>query len=195
MHLTKPGRFLIVLLMLLLSSCMGMPDNIKVVESVDANQYLGTWYEIARLDHSFERDLMNVSASYSLREDGGIKVINRGFNLTTKKWQEAEGKAYFIDPRRADGSYTGKLKVSFFGPFYGAYNIIELEKPYYSYVMLCGPDKSYFWILSRTPQLPYPIKQHLISKAKQLGFATDQLIYVEQSSESVDYEAGRHVRH
>jgi apolipoprotein D and lipocalin family protein len=180
---------------LLLTSCMGVPDNVKVVDGVDANQYLGTWYEIARLDHSFERGLVNVTANYSLREDGGIKVINRGFNTETKKWKEAEGKAYFVDPKNADGSYTGKLKVSFFGPFYGAYNIIELDKPYYNYVMLCGPDKSYFWILSRTPQLPYPIKQHLISKAKELGFATDKLIYVTQSADIVDYEAGRHVRH
>lgn len=185
---------LIILFALLLVSCMGAPDNVKIVESVDASQYLGTWYEVARLDHSFERGLENVTATYSLREDGGIKVINRGFNPKTKKWKEAEGKAYFIDPRNADGTNTGRLKVSFFGPFYGAYNIIELDKPYYNYVMLCGPDKSYFWILSRTPQLAYPIKQHLISKAKELGFATDQLIYVPQSLEIVDYEAGRHVR-
>jgi apolipoprotein D and lipocalin family protein len=191
-HIRNP---VIVLLMLLLTSCMGVPDNVKVVDHVDANQYLGTWYEIARLDHSFERGLVNVSATYSLRDDGGIKVINRGFNPETKKWKEAEGKAYFVDPKNADGSYTGKLKVSFFGPFYGAYNIIELDKPYYNYVMLCGPDKSYFWILSRTPQLPYPIKQHLIAKAKELGFATDKLIYVTQSAEIPDYEAGRHVKH
>ncbi|MFZ3088512.1 MAG: lipocalin family protein [Methylotenera sp.] len=184
---------LIALATAFLASCTGVPDNVKVIESFDANQYLGTWYEIARLDHSFERGLENVTATYSLREDDGIKIINRGFNSKTKKWKEAEGKAYFIDPRNADGTYTGRLKVSFFGPFYGAYNIIELDKPYYNYVMLCGPDKSYFWILSRTPQLAYPIKQHLISKAKELGFATDQLIYVPQSSEIVDYEAGRHV--
>ena len=174
---------------------MGVPDNVKVVDNINANEYLGTWYEIARLDHSFERGLQNVTATYSLREDGGIKVLNRGFNPETKKWKQAEGKAYFIDARHADGTYSGKLKVSFFGPFYGAYNIIELDKPYYNYVMLCGPDKSYFWILSRTPQLPYPIKQHLIAKAKELGFATDKLIYVTQSSEVIDYEAGRHVRH
>jgi apolipoprotein D and lipocalin family protein len=179
----------------MLASCMGVPDNVKVVDNINANEYLGTWYEIARLDHSFERGLQNVTATYSLREDGGIKVLNRGYNPETKKWKEAEGKAYFIDPRHADGSYTGKLKVSFFGPFYGAYNIIELDKPYYNYVMLCGPDKSYFWILSRTPQLPYPIKQHLIAKAKELGFATDKLIYVQQSSEVINYEAGRHVVH
>lgn len=187
-------RLFYLVLALLTTSCMGVPDNVKVIERFDANQYLGTWYEIARLDHSFERDLDKVTATYSMRDDGGIKVINRGFNSKTKEWKEAEGKAYFVDPINADGSHTGKLKVSFFGPFYGAYNIIELDKPYYNYVMLCGPDKSYFWILSRTPQLPYPIKQHLTSKAKELGFETDKLIYPVQSTEVIDYEAGRHVR-
>jgi len=182
-------------LTLLLSACMGVPEHVKVIESVDASQYLGTWYEIARLDHSFERGLEKVTATYSLRDDGGIKVINRGFNAETNSWKEAEGKAYFIDPPNLDKTNTGKLKVSFFGPFYGAYNIIELDKPYYNYVMLCGPDKSYFWILSRTPQLAYPIKQELISKAKALGFATEHLIYVNQSGEVINYEAGKHMKH
>ncbi|OIR01017.1 outer membrane lipoprotein Blc precursor [mine drainage metagenome] len=180
---------------LLLSACTGVPQGVSTIKSFDANQYLGTWYEIARLDHSFEKDLQNVMAAYSLREDGGIRVINKGFNPKTKQWKEAEGKAYFIDAPNADKSNTGRLKVSFFGPFYGAYNIIELDQPYYNYVMLCGPDKSYFWILSRTPQLAYPIKQHLIAKAKELGFETDKLIYVEQSNVQINYEAGRHVIH
>ena len=184
---------LVWLLALLLTACMGVPDNVKVVASVDASQYLGTWYEIARLDHSFERDLEKVTASYSLRDDGGIKVINRGFNTKTNKWKEAEGKAYFVEPANADKTNTGKLKVSFFGPFYGAYNIIELDKPYYNYVMICGPDKSYLWILSRTPQLTYPIKQHLIAQAKSLGFDTEKLIHVPQTSEIINYKVGPHV--
>jgi apolipoprotein D and lipocalin family protein len=184
---------LVWLLALLLTACMGVPDNVKVVASVDASQYLGTWYEIARLDHSFERDLEKVTASYSLRDDGGIKVINRGFNTKTNQWKEAEGKAYFVEPANADKTNTGKLKVSFFGPFYGAYNIIELDKPYYNYVMICGPDKSYLWILSRTPQLTYPIKQHLIAQAKSLGFDTEKLIHVPQTSEIINYKVGPHI--
>ena len=160
----------------LLSACMGVPQNVKVVDSVDASQYLGTWYEIARLDHSFERDLEKVTATYSLRDDGSIKVINRGFNPKSNEWQEAEGKAYFVDPPNADKTNTGKLKVSFFGPFYGAYNIMVLDKPYYNYVMVCGPDKSYLWILARTPQLTYPIKQHLIAQAKELGLLSRQFL-------------------
>jgi apolipoprotein D and lipocalin family protein len=173
---------------------MGVPENVKLVERVDANQYLGTWYEIARLDHSFERDLEQVTAHYSQNADGSIKVINRGFNAKKQVWKEAEGKAYFVDAPNADGTYTGKLKVSFFGPFYGAYNIMELDKPYYNYVMVCGPDKSYLWILSRTPQLTYPIKQELMSKAKSLGFETDKLIHVNQVPDTRTFKAGPHVQ-
>ena len=166
------------LLVFLLGGCMGVPENVRIVENVDASRYLGKWYEIARLDHTFERGLEQVTATYSQKENGSIKVINRGFNTEKKVWKEAEGKAYFIDPANADGSRTGKLKVSFFGPFYGAYNIIELDKTDYRYVMICGPDKSYLWILSRTPQLDDTVKQTLVAKAKSLGFATDKLIFV-----------------
>lgn len=178
---------------ILLTACTGQPQGITAIKSFDANQYLGTWYEIARLDHSFERDLEKVTATYSLRDDGGIKVINKGYNPNTHEWKSAEGKAYFIDAPNADKTNTGRLKVSFFGPFYSGYNIIELDKPYYNYVMVCGPDKSYFWILSRTPQMAYPIKQDLVAKAKELGFATDQLIYVNQSDKVIEYKAGPHV--
>ena len=163
----------------------------SVVQSVDANQYLGTWYEIARLDHSFERGLEQVSANYSKNADGGIKVTNRGYNTDKKEWKEAIGKAYFVDAPNADGTYTGKLKVSFFGPFYGAYNIIELDKPYYNYALISGGSE-YLWILSRTPQLNYPVKQHLIAKAKELGYPTDKLIFVKQANQ-VEYESGKHV--
>lgn len=177
-----------------LTSCLGQPKNVQVIQKVDANQYLGTWYEIARLDHSFERGLEKVTATYELREDGGIKVINRGFNPKANEWEEAIGKAYFIEPLNADGTRTGKLKVSFFGPFYGAYNIIALDHNYYNYVMICGPNLEYLWILARTPQLTYPIKQELISQAKALGFATDQLIHVPQAGEIIQYKAGPHIQ-
>jgi apolipoprotein D and lipocalin family protein len=182
-----------LLALLLLSSCMGVPENVDVVDGVNAEQYLGTWYEIARLDHSFERGLDNVTAQYAQNADGSIKVINRGYHREDKKWNEAIGKAYFIEKPNADKTYLGKLKVSFFGPFYGAYNIIALDKVYYNYVMICGPNKDYLWILSRTPELSYPIKQELVSQAKALGFATDKLIYVNQYPDIPNYEAGQHV--
>ncbi|MDG1097343.1 MAG: lipocalin family protein [Methylophilaceae bacterium] len=184
---------LLLLVLLLLNSCMGVPENVEIVDGVKPEQYLGTWYEISRLDHSFERGLDNVTAHYEQNADGSIKVINRGYNREDKKWDEAVGKAYFIEKPNADNTYLGKLKVSFFGPFYGAYNIIALDKVYYNYVMICGPGKDYLWILSRTPELTYPIKQELVSQANALGFATDKLIYVNQNPDIANYEAGQHV--
>lgn len=185
-------KLFILLLTFSLFACQGIPENVTVVNGVDANQYLGTWYEIARLDHSFERGLEQVTANYSKNADGSIKVINRGFNTEKQAWREAEGKAYFVESPSNDGTYAGKLKVSFLGPFYGAYNIIALDKNFYNYVMICGPNKEYLWILSRTQQLTYPIKQKLISQAKALGFATDKLIFVKQACQ-VEYEPGQHV--
>jgi len=194
--MSKPiiAKICILLILTTLTACLGQPKGIKVVQSLDANAYLGTWYEIARLDHSFERGLERVTATYRQREDGGLEVINRGFNPKENKWQEAIGKAYFLDPPNTDKTNIGRLKVSFFGPFYGAYNVIALDQNYYNYVMICGPDLDYLWILSRTPQLSYPIKQELISQAKALGFNTDSLIYVKQSNEINDYQAGPHMK-
>lgn len=185
-------KWLLVILSFSLFSCTEQQDTIKVVQNIDANQYLGTWYEIARLDHSFEHGLQNVTAQYIQNENGTIKVINRGFNPKKNAWKEAEGKAHFVDAVNKDGTYTGKLKVSFFGPFYGSYHIIELDKPYYNYAMVTG-GQDYLWILSRTPQLAYPIKQQLIAQAKELGFATDKLIYVPQTTEIINYKAGPHI--
>lgn len=186
-------RKLLWLSLILLTSCMGVPENVTVVDGVNAEQYLGTWYEIARLDHSFERGLDNVTAHYEMNDDGSIKVTNKGYNRQEEKWDTAIGKAYFIEKPNEDGTYLGKLKVSFFGPFYGAYNIMALDKQYYNYVMICGPNKEYLWILSRTPELTYPIKQHLMSQAKELGFDTDSLIHVNQNPDIPNYEAGQHV--
>lgn len=195
-HLRQTMRIFSLLIFVLLAACIKeMPPAAKdsVVQNVDANQYLGTWYEIARLDHSFERGLEQVTANYSLGEDDSIKVVNRGYNPKTKEWKEAIGKALFVDAANADSSRTGRLKVSFFGPFYGAYNIIELDKPYYNYAMVSG-GQDYLWILSRTPQLTYPIKQELIARAKHFGYATEKLIFVKQANQ-VEYESGRHVIH
>ena len=185
-------KILLAILCCSLLACSQQQDNLKVVQNMDANQYLGTWYEIARLDHRFERDLQKVTAQYIQNEDGTIKVINRGYNAKNNEWKVAEGKAHFVDVANPDGTYTGKLKVSFFGPFYAPYHIIELDKPYYNYAMVTS-GKDYLWILSRTPQLAYPIKQHLISHAKELGFATEKLIYVAQTTEIINYKAGPHV--
>jgi apolipoprotein D and lipocalin family protein len=167
--------FFLVLIIQLLFGCTDIPEGIKVVDGFEVNRYMGTWYEIARLDHRFERGLNKISATYSLRTDGGVKVINKGWNEAKSKWEEAEGKAYFID-----NPNQGRLKVSFFGPFYGGYNIFDLDKKNYAYAMISGPDKSYFWILSRTKQLPKATLEYLIQEAKLAGFATDKLIFVNQ---------------
>lgn len=161
---------------LLLAGCVGLPDNITPVKPFDTQRYLGQWYEIARLDHSFERGLSNVTAQYSLREDGGLKVINRGYNAAEKKWKEAEGKAYFVG-----GNEQGYLKVSFFGPFYGSYVVFELDQENYQYALVSGPDKSYLWLLARQPQIAPSILKKLVDKAQALGFDTRQLIYVTHS--------------
>ena len=156
-----------------LTGCIGPPDHIQPVSDFELNRYLGTWYEIARLDHSFERGLQQVTANYSLRSDGGVKVINKGFHITKNKWKEVEGKAYYVGEPD-----IGQLKVSFFGPFYGGYNVIELDKEGYQYSLVCGPNLSYLWILARNPNLDQQIVDRLVSKARSLGFETDKLIFV-----------------
>ena len=163
-----------ILLVFFLCGCIGIPENVKPVENFKLEQYLGKWYEIARLDHSFERGLTRVTADYSLREDGGIRVLNRGYSAETNSWKEAEGKAYFVK-----GSDQGYLKVSFFGPFYGSYIIFDLDHENYQYSLVCGPDKSYLWILARAPEIREDIKDRLIAKASALGFDTSNLIWVD----------------
>ena len=163
----------VLFISLLVTACGIAPENIKPVSGFEIDRYLGKWYEIARLDHSFERGLTKVTAEYSLRDDGGVKVINRGFDATTNEWDEAEGKAYFVD-----APDIGQLKVSFFGPFYGGYNIIELDKEDYQYSLVAGPDYSYLWILARSPDLDQAIIDKLVSQAKTLGFPTEELIFL-----------------
>ncbi|HEJ6973349.1 TPA: outer membrane lipoprotein Blc [Serratia marcescens] len=153
------------------------PKDIKVVTPFDSQRYLGTWYEIARLDHRFERGLQQVTTHYGPRADGGLKVINRGFNAQKQQWQESEGKAYFIGSPQ-----VAALKVSFFGPFYGGYNVITLD-PEYRYALVCGPNRDYLWILSRTPTLDASVRDRLLQTAKGYGFATDALIWVQQSAD------------
>ncbi|MES2664405.1 MAG: lipocalin family protein [Pseudomonadota bacterium] len=165
-----PWKFLLLSIYLLLSSCTSIPKGIEPVENFELQKYLGKWYEIARLPHSFEEDLEQVTAEYSLREDGGVKVINRGFNIKKKKWEEAIGRAYFIEENN-----IGQLKVSFFGPFYGSYIVFELS-PNYEYALISGPSKDYFWILARQPQLDKQSMQKLLDIAKSKGFDINSLI-------------------
>jgi apolipoprotein D and lipocalin family protein len=162
-----------------LAGCVRVPENIRPVDHFVLEKYLGQWYEIARLDHSFERGLTRVTAEYSLRPDGGVRVLNRGYSEKEKKWKEAEGKAYFVQtPSQAF------FKVSFFGPFYGSYIVFELDREQYQYALVCGPDKSYLWLLARTPKIKEDLKQALLSQAATLGFDTSKIISVNQDPPS-----------
>jgi apolipoprotein D and lipocalin family protein len=166
-------KIIILFLVCLLAGCVGIPDNVQPVDNFKLEKYLGKWYEIARLDHSFEKGLSRVTAEYSLRPDGGVKVKNRGYSAKDNKWKEAVGKAYFVK-----GSDQGFLKVSFFGPFYGSYVIFVLDHENYQYALVSGPDKSYLWFLARGPKINEDIKKDLIAKAMAAGFDTGKLVFV-----------------
>ena len=156
----------------MLSGCLGVPASVEPVQEFDLNRYLGKWYEIARLDHSFEEGLDNVTAVYSLRDDGGVNVVNRGFLSKDKVYQEALGRAYFVSD-----SDEGYLKVSFFRPFYASYVIFELDQDGYQYAFVSGPDTSFLWLLSRTPTVEQALVDHFIATSARLGFDTGKLIF------------------
>lgn len=169
-------RILSALLAIAAAGCTGIPEGVEPVGDFELDRYLGRWYEIARLDHSFERGLERVTAEYSLREDGGVDVVNRGFSRAEGAWDEAKGKAYFVGDDR-----VGHLKVSFFGPFYGSYVIFELDRRDYGYAFVAGPDKSFLWLLSRTPAVDDALLDRFRRRASELGFDVDGLVLVDQS--------------
>jgi apolipoprotein D and lipocalin family protein len=160
---------------LALASCAtAPPDGLRPVTSFDIQRYLGQWYEIARLDHSFERGMTDVTATYRLQDDGSVQVINRGYDTQRQDWKEAVGRAVFLGDSR-----TASLKVSFFGPFYGGYHVIALDRDY-RWALVAGADRDYLWILSRDKTLPADIRGQLVRQARELGFAVDKLIWVDQ---------------
>ncbi|WP_159656370.1 lipocalin family protein [Vibrio atypicus] len=164
-------RYFLLFALFALTACTSIPKGLQAVDSFDSQLYLGTWYEVARLDHSFERGLSNVSAQYSFNEDGSINVINRGWDQEEQQWSEAIGKAKFVND-----SDVGHLKVSFFGPFYSSYVVFYLESDY-STALVSGYSRDYFWILSRSPQLPdYKLNKYL-RIAEQAGFDSSKLIF------------------
>lgn len=169
---------LMLLVVALQSSCVGVPEGLETVTGFELDRYLGTWYEIARLDHSFERGMSHVTATYTMRDDGGVSVVNRGFIVAENEWDEATGKAYFVGD-----TDVGQLKVSFFGPFYGAYNILVLDKDNYQYALVAGPDRGYLWILARSPELDPELVLTLVNKARSFDFPVDELIYVDHAAQ------------
>jgi apolipoprotein D and lipocalin family protein len=167
--------FPIIELSIILFGCSTMPKGAVTVNNLDKGKYLGKWFEIARFDFTFERNLNNTTAEYTLLENGFIGVTNRGYNYKKKKWEEAEGKARF---RGADT--VGELKVSFFGPFYGSYNIIAIDDDY-QYALIAGSSTKYLWLLSREKTIPDKIKDEYLCIAESLGYDTDKLIWVEHN--------------
>lgn len=154
-----------------LTACQSVPEGVEPVTGFDEQRYLGKWYEIARLDHSFERGLSSVSAEYTPREDGGINVINRGYNEEDQAWSEALGRAYFVG-----GRDTAHLKVSFFGPFYSSYVVFGLDDNY-QHAFVSGFNKNYLWLLARTPEVSDEVMAEFLNTARERGFDTDALIY------------------
>ncbi|MFI3246817.1 MAG: lipocalin family protein [Ferrimonas sp.] len=154
-----------------LSGCTGLPNGVQPVTDFSLERYLGQWYEIARTDNKFERGLNQVTATYQRQGDGGVRVLNRGFNTNEQRWKQANGKAYFVSNQD-----TGHLKVSFWGPFYSSYVIFELDQDY-QYAFVSGYNQDYLWLLARTPDISEEIKQRFIQQAQQLGIESNQLIW------------------
>lgn len=166
--------FLLITGMGLFTSCAVIPEKAKPVDGFDINLYMGSWYEVARLDHRFERDLDNVTAYYSLKDNGLVKVENRGYDRISKKWKSVSGLAKFRNQNN-----IGALKVSFFRPFYGSYNVIALDKDY-QYALVAGNNLNYLWILARTKNIPIDIRNTYLEIAKDIGYDTTNLIWVKQ---------------
>lgn len=167
-------RIATVIFSMLLLSCAGVPDSINPVTDFDLTRYAGKWYEIARLDHRFERGLQKVSANYSINSDGSVRVENRGFSTKSQEWEDAIGKGKF-----AGDASTGHLKVSFFGPFFGSYIIFELDKENYQYSFVTGSQNT-LWFLSRTPEVSDELKDRFLTSVQDAGYNTDDLIFVNQ---------------
>lgn len=172
----KLKRSILIILLFALcaaSGCTDIPEGVQAVSGFKPERYTGKWYEIARLYFKYEKNMNNTSAHYSINDDGSISVVNRGYNYIKKEWNEARGTAHLMSP---DG--IGRLKVSFFGPFYGGYNIIALD-PEYRYSLVTGNSKKQLWLLSRSKSIPADVKRKFLKTASDYGYRIDQLIWVE----------------
>ncbi|MFD1552565.1 hypothetical protein DNU06_15655 [Putridiphycobacter roseus] len=157
-----------------LFSCATIPEGAKAVAGFEKEKYLGKWYEIARMDFKFEKNLNNTTATYSVGEGNKIKVDNQGYNTVKKEWTQAIGKAKFVESEN-----IAKLKVSFFGPFYAGYNVLAIDKDY-QYALVAGKNLDYLWILSRKTSIPAEIKTSYLALAEKIGYQTADLIWVKQ---------------
>jgi apolipoprotein D and lipocalin family protein len=162
----------IIIVASMLFSCSTIPEGATAVQPFDKSKYLGKWYEIARLDFKFERNLNNTTAEYSLNNNSTIKVLNKGYDTTTNKWKSATGIAKFVKDEN-----VAMLKVSFYGPFYSGYNVIAIDKEY-KYALIAGKNLKYLWILSRDTTIPDDVKKNYLELAKSVGYKINDLIWV-----------------
>ena len=165
--------FLLIASVFLFTACSSKNPPLQTVEKVDLQKYLGTWYEIARFEHFFEKDCKNVSANYSIMDEETIKVINKCTKIQTNEKKEAMGRAYAIDETNS------KLKVSFFRPFYGDYWVLILDENY-EYAVVGTPNREYLWILARDKKLPLKIQNDILEKLPSLGFDISKLLWTMQ---------------
>lgn len=163
------------------SACSSIPDKAEPVSNFDVEKYKGLWYEIARIDFKHEKDMDNVTAQYTMNNDGSVKVLNSGYNYKKQEWEKAEGKAKFRGEKN-----VGALKVSFFGPFYSGYNVIALDESY-RYALVVGKNLDYLWILSRTTEIPEEVKNEYLEKARQIGYDTTRLTWVKHDRDDNPY--------
>ena len=165
--------FTLICMVLLFTACSSKNPPLQTVKKFDINRYLGTWYEIGRYEHFFEKNCKNVSANYSILDEQTIKVVNRCTNIVTNEKKEAIGRAYAVDDTNS------KLKVSFFRPFYGDYWVLILDENY-KYAVVGTPNREYLWILARESKLDEKIKNEILQKLPNLGFDTSKLIWTIQ---------------
>jgi len=170
-------RRLSFLVLIGLSGCAGKPDGVEPIRPFDINRYAGKWFEIMRLDHRFERGLSNVTATYTLETDGSVEVVNRGFDRKECKWKEAKGRAVL-----QAAPEVASLSVTFFWPFAGGYHVFALDKANYEWAAISGPSRNYLWIPARRPNLAPARKDHIVEKARKLGFPVDDLILVDHTT-------------
>lgn len=178
----KTGKLIYILLicvtMTAFYSCKTIPERATAIQPFDKERYLGKWYEIARIDFKYERDLNNTTAKYSLNDNGSIKVDNQGYNTKKGEWNQAIGKAKFVGEEN-----IAMLKVSFFGPFYSGYNVIAIDDEY-KYALIAGESLKYLWILSRETNIPVEIKDKYLKIAEEIGYNTTDLIWVEHNKQN-----------
>ncbi len=161
------------LVSILFIGCSTKHPDLKTVNNVDIQKYKGTWYEIARFDHFFEKGCKNVTATYQLKDNGNLKVVNRCTDIESNEEKEAYGVAYAVDQTNS------KLKVSFFRPFYGDYYIIDLADDY-SYALVGSPSRELLWILARTKKISDDRKNKVLEKLPTLGFDANKFIWTIQ---------------